>query len=333
MSRMRAVVLTRHGDADVLRITDVETPQPKRGEVRVRIRYIGINFAEVLSRRGVYGWAPRLPYIPGMEASGEIDAVGEGVTTHGQGDPVIIGTKFGTYAEFLCIPASRALAPPRGFTPQQSAAFGVNFLTAWIGLMEMARLRKSDTVLITSAGGGVGTAAIQIVSRFGARAIGATGSGKQDTVKTLGAGLALDYDKEGWDAALPPLDVILEMRGGAIYDAALRHIAPMGRVVIAGASGVFPRNRNPIAVLRALKNRPRARMSDMLRRSYGVMSFHVGWLLQDGSVRNQWPDLVRFTEENGLAPVIGEEFDFAHIADAHRALEERRNVGKVVVRV
>src|SRR5204862_3477994 len=110
---MKAIVLTRHGGADVMRITDVPTPLPRAGEVRVKIGVIGINFAEVLSRRGLYGWAPRLPYILGMEAFGEIDAVGEGVTTHAPGDHVIVGTQFGTYAEFICVPAARALPPPR----------------------------------------------------------------------------------------------------------------------------------------------------------------------------------------------------------------------------
>ncbi len=122
---MRAVVLTRHGGPEVLRITDVPTPEPRAGEVRVKIRVVGINFAEVLSRRGLYGWAQPLPYILGMEAFGEIDAVGEAVTTHNVGDAVVVGTQFGTYAEYLCVPAGRALTAPRGFSPAQSAAFAV----------------------------------------------------------------------------------------------------------------------------------------------------------------------------------------------------------------
>src|SRR5512142_1297880 len=126
---MKAVLLTRHGGPDVLRIDDVPDPAPKPGEVRVRIDHIGINFAEVLSRRGVYGWAPKLPYILGMEATGIVD---------GSGERVIVGTQFGTYAERICVPRERALAPPRGFTPVECAAFAVNYLTAWIGLMEMA---------------------------------------------------------------------------------------------------------------------------------------------------------------------------------------------------
>jgi NADPH2:quinone reductase len=326
---VRAVVLTRYGGPEVLRIAEVPTPVPRPGEVRVKIGVIGINFAEVLSRRGMYRWAPPLPYILGMEASGEIDAVGDGVTAHKAGDAVIVGTQFGTYAEYLCVPADRALTAPRGFTPAQSAAFAANYLTAWIGLMEMARLRATDTLLVTSAAGGVGTAAVQIAARFGARVIGAAGAAKLDAVRALGAE-ALGYSEL---SRLPPLDVVLEMAGGRVYREALQHIAPMGRVVIAGASAAFPRTRNPLALLASLRNLPRPSILDMLRRSYGVMSFHVGWLLDGGSVAPQWRDLVTFTESHGITPVVGRELAFEEIGDAHRFLEQRHNVGKVVVHV
>ena len=107
----------------------------------------------------------------------------------------------------------------------------------------------------------------------------------------------------------------------------------MGRVVIAGASAAFPRTRNPLARLAALRNLPRASVFDMLRRSYGVMSFHVGWLLDAGAVATQWRDLVQFAERHGITPLVGHELAFDQIAEAHRLLEERRNVGKVVVHV
>ena len=336
---MRAVVLTRYGGPEVLKISEVPTPEPRANEVRVRIHCFGINFAEILSRRGLYGWAPPLPYILGMEAYGEVDVVGSSVTTFRKGDRVIAGTQFGTYAEFICVPVERAFPAPRDFTPEESAAFAVNYLTAWIGLMEMARLRKTDTVLITSAAGGVGSAAVQIASRFGARVIGAAGNRKGDAVRQLGAGAALDYSNPRWEVELRGLtagrgaDVILEMVGGAIYRAALRNVAPMGRVVMAGASDSFPRSRNLFARIASVRNLPRTNIFDMLKRSYGVMSFHVGWLLDAGQVEKQWRDLVHFTEEHAIRPVVGATFDFEQIADAHRMLEEKRNVGKVVVKI
>src|SRR5512141_948520 len=106
---MKAVLLTRYGGPEVLRVTEVPTPVPEAGEVRVRVRTIGINFAEVLSRRGVYGWAPKLPYILGMEAFGEIDSIGAGVSGRATGEAVIVGTQNGTYAEYICVPTERAL--------------------------------------------------------------------------------------------------------------------------------------------------------------------------------------------------------------------------------
>src|ERR1043165_4930743 len=173
---MKAVVLTRYGAPEVLRITDVPEPVPGDGEVRVRIRAIGLNYAEVLSRRGLYGWAPALPYILGMEAFGELD-----------GQPVVVGTQFGTYAEWICVPQARVMRPPRGFTAEECAAFPASYLTAWIGLMEMARLRPADSVLVTAAAGGLGSAAVQIATRFGARVIGAASASKHDVVRKLGA--------------------------------------------------------------------------------------------------------------------------------------------------
>jgi synaptic vesicle membrane protein VAT-1 len=320
---MRAVLLTRYGGREVLRIRDIPEPQPRQGEVRVRIKTIGINFAEILSRRGLYGWAPRLPYVPGMEAFGVVE---------GTGQRVIVGTQFGTYAESICVPEERVLPAPESLSDDECAAFAVSYLTAWIGLMEMARLRPTDTLLVTSAAGGVGSAAVQLGARLGARVIGAAGAGKQDIVRKLGAETALDYSSKGWEAGVRA-DVVLEMTGGDVYRAALRSVAPMGRVVIAGASDAFPRTRNPLARLAALRNLPRASIFDMLRRSYGVMSFHVGWLLDAGQVHKAWADLVRFTNEHGIRPLVDRTYAFEEIADAHRLLEERRNLGKVLVRV
>lgn len=335
---MKAYLLERHGSAERLRISEVPTPQPGAGEVRVRVRWIGLNFAEVLSRRGVYGWAPPLPYILGMEAFGEIDALGSDVRTHRYGDRVMVGTKYGTYAEYVTIPAERALQPPSHLSDEESAAFAVNYLTAWIGLMEMARLRPSDTLLVTSAAGGVGSAAVQLASRYGATVIGAAGRGKEETVLRLGAAHAINYHDTAWESHLRAVaprgaDAVLEMGGGAIYRAAIRNVAPLGRVVIAGASGSFPSSRNLLARAASLRNLPRASIFDMLRRSYGVMSFHVGWLLEEGVIAPHWANLVQFAEKHAIRPLIGATFPFGELAAAHRALEEKTTVGKVLVKL
>jgi NADPH2:quinone reductase len=312
---VRAVVLDRHGGPEVLRIREVAPPEPRAGEVRVRVRAIGRNFAEVLSRRGLYSWAPKLPYILGMEAFGELD-----------GQPVVVGTQFGTYAEEICVPRNRALTPPRGYTAEECAAFPASYLTAWIGLMEMARLRATDTLLVTAAAGGLGTAAIQIATRVGATVIGA--SRKPDVVRALGA-VPIAYD----DIPQQSFNTALELVGGDVFRATVRAVAPMGRVVIGGTAGAYGKGGAVMARLRAIRNIPRVSVFDMLKRSYGVMSFHVGWLLDDGLVDGAWADLVQFVEANAIKPVVGSVFSFDEIAEAHRALESRRTAGKVVVRL
>ena len=313
---MRAVILDRYGGPEVLRIRDVPLPEPRAGEVRVRIRAIGLNFAEVLSRRGLYGWAPPLPYILGMEAYGELD-----------GEPVVVGTQFGTYAEWICVPRNRVLRPPRGFSPEECAAFPVSYLTAWIGLMEMARLRATDTLLVTAAAGGLGSAAVQIAKHLGARVIGAASPSKHDAVRALGAE-PIAYD----EIPKHEFNVALELVGGDVYRSVIRSVAPMGRVVVGGAASAFPAGRGRLlARLGAIRKIPRLSIFDMLRRSYGVMSFHVGELLDAGLVDGAWADLVRFVEANGIKPFVGPVYAFDDIAEAHRQLESRNTIGKVVV--
>ena len=318
---MKAVLLERHGGPEVLRVRNVATPEPQAGEVRVRIDAFGINFAEALSRQGTYGWAPPLPYILGMEACGVVETTGE---------RVIVGAQNGTYAEMICVPARQVLKVPAGYSTTEAAAFAVNYLTAWVGLMEMARLRPSDTLLVTAAAGGVGSAAVQLGKNLGATVIGAASPSKHDVVRRLGADRAIDYGEIAGVRA----NVILEMVGGAAYRAAMRALEPMGRIVLTGISSVHYTRRNPLTWLRALRDMPRVSVRDLLMRSHGVMSFHVGRLFIDAGVSTvMWDALVRFVEEHGIRPLIGHVYAFDDVAQTHRDLESRRSVGKLVVDV
>src|SRR4029079_5184374 len=215
---MKAIVLDRHGGPQVLRVRTVPDPTPGPGEVRVRIEAIGLNFAEVLSRKGLYGWAPAMPYTPGMEATGTIDALGADVEGCALGDRVIVGAQYGAYAEKIVVPMRQALAALAGYSNEENAAIAVNYLTAWVALMEVARLRPTDRVLVTAAAGGVGTAAVQIATRFGCATTGLAGSDpKLEAIRALGAESAVNYRrddfKECLSAAAGPnrFDVVLEV--------------------------------------------------------------------------------------------------------------------------
>lgn len=338
---MRATLLRRHGGPELLRAVELPEPTPAPGQVRVRVEAIGLNYAEVLSRKGLYGWTPPLPYVPGMEAAGTVDAVGAGVDAARVGERVVVGAQYGAYAEALVVPAPQALRAPEGWTLEERAAFPVNWMTAWVGLVEMGRLRPGDRVMVSPAGGGVGTAAVQIASRMGCHVVALAGSDdKLARVQALGADATVNYREPGWEARLATatggrgIDVALEMVGGEVFGAVRDALAPFGRVVVAGYAGLDYRWWNPRSIWRAWRGVPRMPLSHMLRRSNGLLSTHLGYLLDDPPVLTRlWSDLTDFVARHGLRPQVGHVLPFDALPEAHRLMESRGSYGKIVLRV
>lgn len=332
-------MLRRTGGPDVLELTEVPTPAPGPGEVRVRVEAIGINYAEVLSRKGLYGWAPRRPYVPGMEAVGTVEELGPRAEGRAVGERVLCGMQHGAYAEHVVVPASRALPAPEGFALEESAAFAVNFLTAWVSLVEMARLRPTDRVAITAAAGGVGTAAVQIAAAHGCRVVGLAGSdAKLERVRTLGAEETLSYRAPDFlarfDAVVERggLDVVLEVVGGDVYRACFDRLSPFGRIVVAGYAELDYAWWNPLSWWRAWRGAPRMDVREAAVASVGVMATHIGYLLPDEArLLTLWNDLARFVQAHGLRPVVGETYAFEELPRAHALMESRRSIGKLVV--
>ncbi|MDP2956677.1 MAG: NADPH:quinone oxidoreductase family protein [Longimicrobiales bacterium] len=338
---MRAVLLHRHGGPGVLRVTEVPDPVPGEGQVLVRVEAAGLNYAEVLSRKGLYGWAPKRPYVPGMEAAGRIEAAGPGVDPSRVGERVVVGAQHGAYAEFMAVRAAQALPAPEGWSVEEHAAFVVNWATAWVGLIEMGRLRPSDRVLVSPAGGGVGTAAVQIASRFGCDVLALAGSeAKLERVRALGASSTLNYRAAGWRGRLADLarergvDVALEMVGGDVFRGVLDTLAPFGRVVVAGYADLDYTLWNPLSWWRAWRGMPRMGLDRMLKRSNGILSTHLGYLLADPAMMNRlWLDLTAFVAKHGIRPQVGHVLPFAEVAEAHRLMESRESYGKIVLRM
>jgi NADPH2:quinone reductase len=303
----------------------------------VRVEAIGINYAEILSRKGLYGWAPRRPYIPGMEAAGRIEAVGDGVDRR-PGEAVAVGAQFGCYAERVVVPAAQALPAVQGFGVEENAAFPVNWMTAWVGLMEMARLRPADRVSVSPAGGGVGTAAVQIAAALGCEVVALAGSDeKLVNVRGLGARRTVNYRRPGWREALAeggPVDVALEMVGGDVFRGVRDALAPFGRVVVAGYADLDYSLWNPLSWWRALRGIPRMSLKRMFMGSNGMLSTHLGYLLDDAErLERVWRELVDFVRRHDLRPQVGHVLPFSMVAEAHRLIESRKSYGKVVLRV
>ena len=335
---MKNYVLKKYGKPHVLKIENTPEPIPASEEVRVKIHKIGLNYAEVQSRKGLYGWAPKLPYTLGMEAVGTVDLIGESVKSRKVGEKVIVGCQYGTYAEKIVIPEKQALTPIITFSDDENAAFGVNYLTAWVALMKIARLEPKDTVLIHAAAGGVGTAAVQIAKSYGCHVIGtASKNEKLKLLKGLDIGMAINYEKEDFEKVIRQklkggVDVVLEVVGGNVFKKSMNLLNPFGRTVVVGFASLNLNKFNPLSWLKTWKDIPRSKVNQLAESSTSLGATHLGYLLKDESLLNEaWDELVSFTIEHGIKPIVGHRFDFIDLPKAHELMESRNSYGKIII--
>jgi NADPH2:quinone reductase len=312
--------------------------------VRVRVEAFGLNYAEVLSRKGLYGWAPGRPYTLGMEAAGTIDAVGPGVDRK-VGERVMVGCQTGAYAELVVVPESQALPTIPGFSVEEEAAFPVNYMTAWVSLMTLGRAEPGEVVSVSPAAGGVGTAAVQLAVAHGCRVVGLAGSeAKLERVRGLGAVGTACYGGDDLRAELERaltgagesrgIDVAVEMVGGPVFRAVRERMAPFGRVVVAGYASLDYRWWNLPSLWRSWRGIPRLPLNLHFTRSLGFFATHLGYLLDEPArLASVWGGLVDFATTHQIRPVVGTVLPADQVGRAHELMESRGTVGKVVLRM
>jgi len=338
---MKAYVLNKVGQANVLKISDVESKPVGPNDVRVQIETIGLNYAEIQSRKGLYAWAPKRPYIPGMEAFGQIEAIGDSVSNLALGTPVIVIGQFGCYAEEVVVPANQILPAFENYNPAENAAFAVQFMTAWVALFEVCRMRTTDRVLIQAAAGGVGTAAVQLAKALGCEVFGtASKDSKLDLIRTLGIDHPINYSTTDFVEFIREqtggqgVDVILEVVGGEVFRKSLEILNPFGRLVVIGFASLNLNKLNPFSWWQTWQDIPRVKIDAMATASQVVGASHLGYLLKDTQrLMRIWKELTAYTREHGLKPVVGHEFKFEEMAEAHRLMESRQSHGKIVVHI
>ena len=340
---MRAVVIPKHGPADVLCVEERPDPPAGPGEVRVAVKAAGINFADLLARSGVYPDAPPPPCVVGYEVSGEVESAGDGVEEFSVGDRVIAGTVFNGQAELVTVPAGQVIPLPDRLSFEQGAAVLVNYTTAYAGLVVMGGLKPRERVLIHSAGGGVGTAATQVAKRIGAEVYGTASPSKHDAIRELGVDHPIDYRTRDFAEEVTRLtsgegiDLAFDALGPKSFRKDYRLLRAGGRLVMYGyAESESAGGRNIPAVVAGLARAPFATMPWW--KSLGVMNENKGvfglnmlsWWKAEGLDRVLEP-LAAQLAEGAYDPVVAESFPFDRAADAHRFIAERRNLGKVVL--
>ena len=337
---MRALVLTRTGPPGVLQVRDWPEPRPGPGEVRIAVRAAGINFAEVMARRGLYPDAPSLPAVLGYEVAGEVEALGDDVDGPAVGDRVIAGTRFGGQAELVVTGAGNLLALPEDWSFEEGAALAVNYATAYAGLIRYGALAAGERVLIHAAAGGVGMAATQLAKLQGGEVFGTASPAKHDAVRRNGVDHPIDYRGRDFTDEVRriagerrPLDLVMDAIGGRSFKRSFGLLRAGGRLVCFGAASmVGGSGRRLPAALRSLAQTPRFNPLSLVSSSRSVLGLNLLRLWDAKRSLDEWArPLAGWVQEGRIRPVVAAAFPLERGADAHRYLEQRANVGKVVL--
>lgn len=336
---MRQVWISRRGGPEVLEVREAPDPEPGADEVRIKVAAAGVNFADVLARMGLYPDAPPLPCVVGYEVAGQIDRVGSAVDTVQPGQRVAAMLRFGGYADRVVVPAAQVQPIGDGLDFAQAAAIPVNYLTAWLMLVELGNVQPGQRVLVHAAAGGVGQAALQICRLRGAEVLATASPGKHERLREAGAAHCIDYTTQDFAAEVQRItagrgvDLVLDAVGGDSFRASYACLAPLGRLFMFGISSFAPGQRRSIwAALRGLWAMPRFKPIPLMNENRGVMGVNLGHLWDEGPrMLSMLARIVGHVEEGALAPVVDRTFPFERAGEAHAYLQERRNFGKVLL--
>jgi synaptic vesicle membrane protein VAT-1 len=337
---MRAIWITRHGGPEVLEVRDTPDPEPAPGELRVRVRAAGLNFAEVMARQGLYPDAPPPPCVVGYEAAGVVDALGRGVEGFAEGQRVLLLTRFGAHAEAVCAPAEQVLELPDGASFEEAAALPVNYLTAYHMLFRVAGVRPGERVLVHMAAGGVGIAVLQLCRTIdGVVTFGTASAAKHDVLRAEGCSHPIDYRRVDYAAEVRRLtggegvDVVLDALGGRDWKRGLALLRPVGRLVAFGFANVTSgTRRRRLHVLSQALRVPLLTPLGLMARNHTVSGVNIGHLWgQRALLREELEAVVALWRAGRVTPRVDATFRFADAAAAHRRITARQNVGKVVL--
>ena len=324
---MKAVVVEQYDTIDKIPLKDVALPDVGDGQVRVKVQAASIGFVDGLKVQGLYQTKDALPFTPGTEFAGLVDAVGSGVTGLAPGQAVMGMARSGALAEFIAVPAATLTATPDGIAPEVAAAFLANYLTALYALAERGSLKPGEFLLVLGAAGGVGIAAVQIGKLLGARVIAAASTEeKRKFASNHGADATIDYTQANWREVLKQLtgdhgaDVIYDPVGGEVSVQAFRSIAWNGRHLVVGfAAGKIPALPFNLPLLKG----------GVLT---GVDLAQIG-RREPAAEKRLTAQLLDWLKDRKLVPVVGQIFPFADFRDAFKTMQTRGALGKMVVRI
>ena len=336
---MKQIFIVGHGGLEKLQLRESPDPQPARGEIRIRVKASGINFADILARQGLYPDSPKVPCVIGYEVSGTVDTIGPGVDHAWIGKDVFALTRFGGYSDVVVVTEKQTFAKPASLSHEQAAAIPVNYLTAWQLLVVMGSLKPEETVLVHNVGGGVGLAAIDIARHLGATIYGTASNGKHAFLLQRGLHEAIDYRTKDWTVELERLSngkgvaLITDPLGGNHWKKSYKALRSTGRLGMFGVS-VATRSKlsGPLRLLPVALGMPFFHPLALMNTNKSVFGVNLGHMWHETDMIAGWMEiLLKGVADGWVRPHVDKSFPLAQVGEAQTYIEERKNTGKVVL--
>ncbi len=319
---MKQVVVTGHGGPECLSIEDGAAPEPGRNEVLVKVRAAGLNYADIMMRKGLYPGAPEPPFVAGFELAGVIEKTGPGVEGWRPGDGVMALASH-TFAEYAVVPVERLLQKPNQVDYAHAAALPCQYLTAYHALKTLAGVQAGEHVLIHAAAGGLGVMLVQIAKQAGAIVIGTCSSeAKCELIRELGCDHPINYLEADFEEEVKAITggegvgLIAESVGGEVFDKSMRCLKTRGRLIVIGAASGDVRSISAV---------------ELLFGNHTVSGFHLfAYLEDDLAMANAMDDLYAWLASDVLRVTVGHTFPLDKATEAQELMAARKTSGKVV---
>ena len=339
MGTIRQVCIPRYGRPEVLRLQDAPEPRLTPTDVRIAVHASGVNFADVLARQGLYPDCPKPPVVVGYEVAGQVMEVGAEAIGVSSGQRVVALTRFGGYANQVVVPWRQVFALPDDMPFTEAAALPVNYLTAYLALYVCGHLQSGERVLIHGAGGGVGLAAMQLCRLRDAEIYATASVRKHAFLRQHGARYTFAYDPKALRQGIHDatagrgVDIALDPHGGRSFAESYRLLAPLGRLIMFGVSRLSPGlRRNPLVALWQLLRLPWFHPIRLLNDNAAVIGVNLGRLWAEQALLTQaMTHLLSLYQQGRIRPVIARQFDLSEAPAAHRYMQERQNIGKILL--
>jgi NADPH:quinone reductase len=328
-NNMRAVVVREFGGIEKASLGDMPKPQPKASEVLIETRAVSVNFVDLVMMGGTYQFKPPLPFVPGKLPVGVVAAVGDGVKKFKTGDHALLMAEQNGFAEFCVMPENQSIKIPASLPFEEAAAMALVYDTAYFALKDRGRIAPGETVLVLGATGGVGLAAIQLAKAFGGRVFAAVATkDKEDIVRAAGADAIVDLSTPDLNESLRQqvfaltdkkgVDIVVDMLGGDIFDAAVRALAWCGRLIVIGfASGRIPSLKMNYVLVKNIEVSG-MQISDYRKR-------------KPADMQAAFADIYRLHGEGKLKPLPTKAYPLERFAEALRDIKDRKVRGRIVL--